>query len=77
MFAIPSLKVIENPDWEHTGSGGIVGIIIATDVPLLICYSDILFRAKVTKALEGSDADIVVTWDSFGKLATRAAKQRT
>lgn len=61
----PELAVVENHDWEQTGSGA--SLLVApfvTDVPLLVCYSDILFRKTVPPALARCEADIAVAWDS-------------
>ena len=61
----PNLAIVENPEWEQTGSGA--SLLVAPfldDRPLLVSYSDILFRDSVPKALAAIDADITVAWDS-------------
>ena len=73
----PELPVLENPDWEHTGSGA--SLLVAdfpAEGPLLVCYSDIMFRESVPVALAAVDADIAVAWDSAWKnrYAGRAAE---
>lgn len=61
----PELKVIENADWKHTGSGAsLLEASFATDVPLLVSYGDILFRGSVPLALAQCKADIAFAWDS-------------
>jgi len=62
----PGLNVIKNNDWKNTGSGA--SLLVApfpSNVPLLVSYSDILFRATVPDALARCEADIAVAWDSF------------
>jgi choline kinase len=73
----PELPVVENPDWEDTGSGA--SLLVAdfpAEGPLLVCYSDILFRESVPGALAAVDADIAVAWDSAWerRYAGRAAE---
>lgn len=61
----PGITVVENSDWETTGSGASLlaaDFIIGQD--LLTCYSDILFRESAPSALAMVKADIVVAWDS-------------
>ncbi|SNY98600.1 PEP/pyruvate-binding domain-containing protein [Halomonas sp. hl-4] len=61
----PKLTLAKNQNWENTGSGA--SLLVAnfpTDQPLLVCYSDILFRETVPTALTQCDADIAVAWDS-------------
>lgn len=61
----PDLKVVENRDWGDTGSGAsLLAVPFSTEKPLLVCYSDILFRETVPKALACCVADIAVAWDS-------------
>jgi len=61
----PQLKVVENTDWKRTGSGAsLLAAPFATHAPLLVSYSDILFRASVPTALALCDADIAFAWDS-------------
>lgn len=61
----PELKVVENTDWKHTGSGAsLLAVPFATDAPLLVSYSDIMFRASVPMALARCEADIAFAWDS-------------
>lgn len=61
----PELPVVENPDWEHTGSGAsLLAAPFTAEQPLLVCYSDILFRETVPAALAAVEADIAVAWDS-------------
>ena len=62
----PELKVVENTDWKHTGSGAsLLAAPFSTDAPLLVTYSDILFRDTVPKALARCEADIAFAWDSL------------
>ena len=64
----PDLPVIVNENWESTGSA--VSLLTASliqDEPLLVCYSDILFRSSVPNALANCEADIAVAWDSAWK----------
>jgi glutamine kinase len=65
----PELKVVENTEWQHTGSGAsLLTSPFASESPLLVCYSDILFRNSVPKVLASCDeADIAVAWDSAWK----------
>ena len=61
----PDLPVVVNPEWEHTGSGAsLLAAPFTAEHPLLVCYSDILFRETVPAALAACDADIAVAWDS-------------
>ncbi|TVO61891.1 PEP/pyruvate-binding domain-containing protein [Spiribacter vilamensis] len=61
----PKLSVVENDDWEQTGSGAsLLAAPFSCDVPILVCYSDILFREAVPLLLARCDADIAVAWDS-------------
>ena len=76
----PKLKVLENTDWEHTGSGASLLVApLATDTPLLVSYSDIMFRASVPVALARSEADITLAWDSAWeyRYSGRGAKDLT
>ena len=73
----PELPVVENPDWEYTGSGAsLLAADFPAERPLLVCYSDILFRESVPVALAAVDADIAVAWDSAWehRYAGRAAE---
>ena len=57
----PKLKVLENTDWEHTGSGASILVApLATDTPLLVSYSDIMFRASVP-VVSSQEADVTLT----------------
>nr|WP_200342958.1 PEP/pyruvate-binding domain-containing protein [Halorhodospira halophila] len=59
------MAVVENRDWEHTGSGAsLLAAPFGTNSPLLVCYSDILFRQTVPTALARCEADVAVAWDS-------------
>ncbi|MDP3535937.1 MAG: PEP/pyruvate-binding domain-containing protein [Halomonas sp.] len=61
----PELPMVVNAQWETTGSG--VSLLAAgfdTKHPLLVCYSDILFRSAITESLEACCADIAIAWDS-------------
>lgn len=64
----PDLSIIENTEWESTGSGA---SLLAADFdhehPLLVSYSDILFRQTVPKALAAANADIAIAFDSAWK----------
>lgn len=61
----PDLPVVENSDWQHTGSGAsLLAAPFDAEHSLLVCYSDILFRESVPTALAACDADIAVAWDS-------------
>lgn len=61
----PELTVVENLDWENTGSGAsLLTAPFDTSAPLLVSYSDILFRASVPSALASCNSDIAVAWDS-------------
>ncbi|MCG5541849.1 MULTISPECIES: PEP/pyruvate-binding domain-containing protein [unclassified Halorhodospira] len=61
----PELPVVENSDWEYTGSGAsLLAAPFSAEQPLLVCYSDILFRETVPAALAAVEADIAVAWDS-------------
>lgn len=61
----PTLPVVENQDWEQTGSGASLLVApFSAEQPALVCYSDILFRETVPAALARCDADIAVAWDS-------------
>ena len=64
----PELPVVENPEWEDTGSGASLLVApLASDGPALVCYSDVLFRESVPAALAENGADIAVAWDSAWK----------
>lgn len=64
----PELSVVENPEWEQTGSGASLLLAnIQADFPLLVSYSDILFRASTPEILAATKADIAVAWDSAWK----------
>lgn len=61
----PELLVVENQDWAKTGSGASLLVApFSAEQPLLVAYSDILFRDSVPAALAASGADIAVAWDS-------------
>jgi choline kinase len=61
----PELSVIENPDWEKTGSGASLLLVdFELDSPLLVSYGDILFRDSISDQLAESGADVTVAWDS-------------
>lgn len=61
----PDLLVVENTAWAQTGSGASLLVAdFSPGQPLLVCYSDILFRKRVTEALMTTGVDIVVAWDS-------------
>lgn len=64
----PDLPMVVNEQWENTASGAsLLTVSFNHDEPLLVCYSDILFRASVTNALASCKADIAVAWDSAWK----------
>ena len=61
----PALPVLENPDWQHSGSAAsLLMVPVETERPLLVSYGDILFRAELRHALQRSEAPITVVWDS-------------
>lgn len=61
----PELSIVENPNWEQTGSGtSLLYAPLNASKPLLVSYGDILFRDAVPKALAAAEADIVVAYDS-------------
>ena len=73
----PELRVVENTDWKHTGSGmSLLAAPFTTDAVLLVSYSDILFRASLPEALVQCEADIAFAWDSVWehRYAGRKAK---
>jgi len=62
------LSVVVNEDWKNTGSGiSLLTAPFSCDRPLLVCYSDILFRETVPAALARCKSDIAVAWDSAWK----------
>lgn len=64
----PQLSVIENADWANTGSGtSLLTAPLPENHPVLVSYSDILFRDSVPSKLAGTGADIAVAWDSLWK----------
>ena len=61
----PDLPIVYNPEWQDTGSGASLMVPpLAADEPLLVSYSDILFRSDAPTALMRSKADIAIAWDS-------------
>lgn len=64
----PELSFVENPDWEHTGSGAsLLAAAFSPEHPLLVCYGDIMFREIAVASLANTDADIAVAYDSAWK----------
>ena len=61
----PELNIIENSNWEETGSGA--SFLLSTfdnENPAIVCYGDILFREKSVQSLVQCSADVAVAWDS-------------
>ncbi|GGC99251.1 PEP/pyruvate-binding domain-containing protein [Vreelandella lutescens] len=64
----PDLPIVVNEHWESTGSAtSLFTAPFGYDEPLLVCYSDVLFRSSIPKALTSCEADIAVAWDSAWK----------
>ena len=64
----PQLSVIENADWATTGSGAsLLATPLPKSQPVLVSYSDIMFRDSVPSKLAATGADIAVAWDSLWK----------
>lgn len=61
----PGLPVVESPDWETTGSAAsLLATPLDPDRDLVVCYSDVLFRAPLVDALLAADAPVTAAWDS-------------
>lgn len=61
----PDLLLVDNREWSSTGSGAsLLAVPLRRGRPLLVAYSDILFRQELARLLEGRGADVTVAWDS-------------
>lgn len=61
----PGLKVLENQDWQETGSAlSLLNATFEADRPLIVCYGDILFRGRHVLGLEQLESPVAVAWDS-------------
>ncbi|MGP9768032.1 PEP/pyruvate-binding domain-containing protein [Halomonas sp. AOP13-D3-9] len=64
----PDLPVVVNENWESTGSAAsLLTAPFGHNEPLLVCYSDVLFRSSIPEALANCEADIAIAWDSVWK----------
>ena len=61
----PKLKVIENTNWQATGSAESLCLVEpSNDHVTFVCYSDILFRKAVVKKIGNEVEEVVVAYDS-------------
>jgi glutamine kinase len=64
----PELHVVENPEWQNTGSGAsLLAASFSTESDLIVCYSDILFRPQIIEKLKSFEAPVTIVWDSEWK----------
>jgi glutamine kinase len=60
------LTLINNPEWETTGSfGSLLKAPLDKIGDMIVSYSDILFNHSVANSIENENADIVVAYDSL------------
>lgn len=60
----PSLRIVENTDWQETGS--LHSLLLGhpdPSRPLFVSYGDVLFRESLTTAMKASLAPITVAYD--------------
>ena len=61
----PDLQVVKNNQWSNTSSGYSLSLPkLNPEEPLLIGYSDVLFRNELVERLSNVNADVVVAFDS-------------
>jgi choline kinase len=64
----PSLRILENSDWENTGN--LYSLLLGKPDavrPLFVSYGDVLFRGNLAAAMEKSTAPITVAYDGSWK----------
>ena len=75
-LTFPNLKIIENKDWELTGSAA--SLLLAPfdkEESLIVCYSDIMFRSQTISDLRNTLGDIVIAFDSTQNNAKFSTRQ--
>ena len=61
----PDINFVINADWRESASGAsLLAAVTHADSPLLVCYSDILFRSDIVESLNSLESDVVFAWDS-------------
>lgn len=66
-YNYPSLKYIYSPDWKNTKAGWSLLYAlnnVQIDDPVIVSYSDIIYREKIVRSIVDFDCDIVIAVDS-------------
>lgn len=74
---LAGLSIVENPDWQETGSAAsLLQAPTRPGQPLLAVYGDILFRRELIERLLTSDAPVTVVHDSLWRQHRRPGAPR-